>query len=275
YFLTDNLANKFQFQIPPGYIIPPHGFLLAWADNKPGLNSTNDPDLHLSFRLNQNGDEIGLFASDGTRLDSVQFEPQFTALSQGRFPDGPGTNYFLATPTPRGPNTIWANRYPVLEPIADAAAVFAGHPFAFTAHATDPDLPPQLLTFSLDADAPTGAVIQATSRAFAWTPDPAQAPSTNLITVHVTDIVTPPLSVAQIIRGVVKTGFGVTSAVRQPNGDLVINVAAIVGKTYRVEYKTDLSAPTWTPLGSEQVAGSDNLLITDHIGGPQRFYRIV
>src|SRR5439155_25314816 len=143
-------------QIPAGYLSPPHGFLLVWADNQSSLNSSNDPDLHVDFRLNQGGDQIGLFASDGSQIDAVTFEPQFTDISQGRFPDGPGTNYFLAKPTPRGPNSIWANRYPVLEPIPDAT-VFIGHSLAFTAHATDPDPPPQTLAFSLDADAPTGA----------------------------------------------------------------------------------------------------------------------
>jgi hypothetical protein len=32
YRLTDNLTNTTQFVIPPGYVIPPGGFLLVWAD---------------------------------------------------------------------------------------------------------------------------------------------------------------------------------------------------------------------------------------------------
>jgi len=275
YFLTDNLTDKFQFPIPAGYVIAPHGFLLVWADSKPSLNSSNDPDLHVNFRLNQGGDEIGLFASDGRQIDAVIFEPQFTDWSQGRFPDGPGTNYFLATPTPRGPNTIWANRYPVLDPIADAS-LFTGQALSFTARAADPDQPGQRLTFSLDAPAPTGAGIDPASGVFTWTPGPTQGSTTNLFTVRVTDTGTPPLSAARAFTVVVTAGFGVTSTVRHPNGDLTLNIATIVGKTYRVEFKTDLSAPTWTPLGSEHVATSSILPITDNIGtNPQRFYRVV
>jgi len=35
YFLTDNLANKFQFQVPNNghYTLPPGGYLLVWADS--------------------------------------------------------------------------------------------------------------------------------------------------------------------------------------------------------------------------------------------------
>ena len=35
---------------------------------------------------------IALFAPDGTLIDGVTFGPQTTDVSQGRFPDGPGTN---------------------------------------------------------------------------------------------------------------------------------------------------------------------------------------
>ena len=74
----------------------------------------------MNFRLDQSGEHIGLFASGGTQIDAVIFEPQFDDLSQGRFPDGPNPIYFLATPTPSAPNSSWANRYPILPFIADA-----------------------------------------------------------------------------------------------------------------------------------------------------------
>src|SRR5207247_6392317 len=76
YFLTDNLTNKFQYEIPPGYAIPPGGFLLVWADNEPEQNSSNRIDLHASFQLNKAGEAIGLFAADGTQIDAVTFGAQ-------------------------------------------------------------------------------------------------------------------------------------------------------------------------------------------------------
>src|SRR6266850_1131075 len=51
---------------------------------------------------------------------------------------------------------------------------------AFTVVATDPDLPPQTLTFSLTLGSPaaTGATIGATTGAFSWTPTEVQGPGT-------------------------------------------------------------------------------------------------
>ncbi len=94
YYLTDNLANKFQFRVPSGYGVPPRGFLLVWADNAPGLNSPNSADLHVNFQLAKSGEHIGLFAADGTQIDAVTFGPQTNDVSQGRYPDGTGLVYF-------------------------------------------------------------------------------------------------------------------------------------------------------------------------------------
>ena len=66
----------------------------------------------------------------------------------------------------------------------------------FTAVATDVDLPVQLLTFTLDPGAPVGASIT-TGGLFTWTPTEEQGPSTNSITVRVTDNGTPARSAAE------------------------------------------------------------------------------
>jgi PKD repeat protein len=58
---------------------------------------------------------------------------------------------------------------------------------SFTATATDADVPAQTLTFSLDAGAPAGAAINASTGAFTWTPTEAQGPGVYSITVRVTD----------------------------------------------------------------------------------------
>ena len=61
YYLTDTLNDRFQYQIPAGYIVPTNGFLLVWADNKTSANSTNGPNLHVPFNLAKSGEAIGLF----------------------------------------------------------------------------------------------------------------------------------------------------------------------------------------------------------------------
>jgi PKD repeat protein len=65
---------------------------------------------------------------------------------------------------------------------------------AFTATATDADIPANALTFSLDAGSPAGATINGATGVFNWTPSEAQGPGTHAITVRVTDNGTPALS---------------------------------------------------------------------------------
>jgi putative cell wall-binding protein len=75
-----------------------------------------------------------------------------------------------------------ANVAPVLGAIGNKAAT-VGVPLAFTATATDADLPAQTLAFSLGAGAPAGAAITA-GGAFSWTPSAA---GSFPITVRVSD----------------------------------------------------------------------------------------
>jgi len=79
-----------------------------------------------------------------------------------------------------------ANRAPVLDPIGDKV-VNEEEALAFTALATDADVPPNTLTFSLDAGAPPGAVIDPNTGAFSWTPAEGQGPGEYSITIRVTD----------------------------------------------------------------------------------------
>jgi len=203
YFLTDTLSDKFQYQIPAGYVIPPLGYLLVWADNSPGQNSSSRPDLHVNFALSKGGEAIGLFGPDGTEIDSVTFGPQTNNISQGRYPDGAPSIYFMTTPTPRAANIpTFNNRPPTLASIGNQS-VFAGQTLGFTISATDTDLPPQTLTFSLNAGKPEGASVDASTGVFSWTPTSAQAPSTNLLSVTVTDNGTPNLSATRAFQIIV------------------------------------------------------------------------
>ena len=143
FYLTDNLTNKFQFLVPDNghYRIPPGGFLLVWADNETGQNSTNLPDLHAGFALSKAGDAIGIFAADGTRIDSVTFGAQTTDVSEGRFQDGQPGIYSMTLPTPGQPNRL-PNSPPILAPISDQE-VTLGQTLVFTASAGDTDCRPK------------------------------------------------------------------------------------------------------------------------------------
>jgi hypothetical protein len=278
YWLTDNLSNARGFQVPSNgvYVIPPGGFLLVWADADSAVNSSNLVDLHVNFRLNASREDIGLFAPDLTLIDGVSFTNQVSDISQGRFADGASAIYRMTTPTPRRPNTLGGgNSPPQLAGIADQI-VTLGQTLSFTASASDPEAPPQTLSFSLEANIPSGAMIGAASGLFTWTPSAQQSPSTNAITVRVTDTGAPPLSAARSLM-VFVVGPPRISGITPPlSGVVTLTLPAIAGKTYRVEYKTNLNESAWSPLGGSRFATSASLTIDDDIGSqPQRFYRVL
>ena len=76
-------------------------------------------------------------------------------------------------------------------------------PLVLTVPATDADMPTQTLTFSLEPGAPAGASIDSRTGVFSWTPTRAQGPSTNSITVRVTDSSSQRLSVTQTFTVIV------------------------------------------------------------------------
>ena len=105
-FLTDDLTRPFQFAVPAGYSIPPGGFLLVWADGETNQNRPDLADLHVNFKLEKAGEAIGLFAPEGTLIDSETFGAQVSNWSQGRAPDGAAGMHFLVTPSPRATNIL-------------------------------------------------------------------------------------------------------------------------------------------------------------------------
>jgi PKD domain-containing protein/putative Ig domain-containing protein/flagellar hook capping protein FlgD len=84
------------------------------------------------------------------------------------------------------------NTAPLLAPIGNKT-VSAGSPLAFTATATDADIPANTLCFTLANFPPAGATINCGTGAFSWTPTLGQV-GVSVITVRVTDNGLPPLS---------------------------------------------------------------------------------
>ncbi|NQT61324.1 MAG: CotH kinase family protein [Candidatus Marinimicrobia bacterium] len=98
YYLTDNfnIPNKWQF--PPNSIVQPDELLLVWTD---GMDSLG----HASFKLNKDGEEIGLYDRSGNEIDAITFPPQVTDISFGRHSDGTQEWVYFSEPTP-GANNI-------------------------------------------------------------------------------------------------------------------------------------------------------------------------
>jgi hypothetical protein len=102
-YLTDDLADSTKWRFPNETLIEPEGYLIIWADN-----SSDKSSLHAGFSLNANGEEVGLFASDGvTLIDSVVYTKQLGDVSYGRLPDGSANWEPLLKATPG-----WGNNKP-------------------------------------------------------------------------------------------------------------------------------------------------------------------
>ena len=113
-YLSDNPDNPQKYQI--GFsgqssdlsplnsqptIIPAHGYLIIWCDKLEPLSQ-----LHASFKLSANGDEVLLTAADGSWTDKLTYGPMKTDETAGRYPDGTDEVYTMNLPTIARPNAI-------------------------------------------------------------------------------------------------------------------------------------------------------------------------
>lgn len=99
-YLTDDLTDPTQFQIPAGVTIAGGGFLLFYADNAP-----DQGDQHTNFKLSADGESVALFGTDGvTQIDAVTFPAQTTDVAYGRQTDGTGSWGTMCAATPSNTN---------------------------------------------------------------------------------------------------------------------------------------------------------------------------
>ena len=95
-YLTDTLSVRNKYRIPAlSFIGVGHigGFALFFA------NDGGSKAAYVNFRLNKDGDSIGLYNADLTRIDEITFGALPFNVSQGRLPDG-STNLTLFPDSP-------------------------------------------------------------------------------------------------------------------------------------------------------------------------------
>ncbi|MCI0747997.1 MAG: putative Ig domain-containing protein, partial [Verrucomicrobia subdivision 3 bacterium] len=137
----------------------------------------------------------------------------------------------------------------------------------------DADLPPQTLTYSLEPGAPPTASIDA-SGVFTWTPASADAGTTNVITVRVTDDSLPILSDTETFTVLVTRELKVTE-IAITNGIVSLTWSSVPGRNYRVQYKNVLT-DDWSNLGGVINANGVSTTATNNIdANTRRFYRIL
>ncbi|MHC4565711.1 MAG: lamin tail domain-containing protein, partial [Planctomycetota bacterium] len=104
FYLTDDLSEPDAWRVPGNdptlTTVPARGYLLIWADGEPGEGT-----LHAGFKLDADGEQVGLYSAGGSLIDSLTFGPQDTDESYGRVPDGADKWRLIDTPTPAASNT--------------------------------------------------------------------------------------------------------------------------------------------------------------------------
>jgi hypothetical protein len=279
FYVTDDAAVPRKYRIPQTgrYRIAPGGFLLVWADNQPEQNAPNRADLHVPFALSSSFGDVGLFAPDGvTPIDVISYFNGLQDVSEGRYSDGASVRYLMPKTTPRGRNSITNFNSKPLFPTLTNVVASPGQRLVVALRPSDPDAPPQVLSYMLESG-PAGS--GATSGVFFWQIPTNQPPGDHLITVRVTDNGVPPrsdtgsfiLSIRSIGDPILAVG-PVIQSFASFGGQATFTIETIPGHTYRVLYKDDLNAPTWTQFAPDFVAANTIASITQDNSAPARFY---
>jgi len=282
YYLSDDAEDLTKFAIPANgdYLLPNNGFLLVWADDQASMNSGNQPDLHVNFKLGGGGEAILLTAPDGiTPVDAIHFGPQNDGISEGRYTDGASTIFVMAKATPGSRNTVLGfNTPPEFLPILFHSIPPGGRE-TFPVYARDPDYPAQTLTYGFEPMLP-GTAVNASGlfrwivptnqpsgeyRFNIWATDNGVPPRTGYSSFRVgVEGPTPPVMVTPpLIRDFVTLGDQMT-----------LTFSTEAGRTYRVLYKNQFSDPEWIQIDRDFVAANPTASITDALITPQRFYQV-
>jgi hypothetical protein len=133
------------------------------------------------------------------------------------------------------------NHPPVLAAVA-SQSILAGRTLLVTNSASDPDAPPQSLTYSL-LSAPAGAAIDTNSGVFNWRPAIAQSPSTQTVAVVVSDNGAPVLTATQSFAVIVNAPAAPTlNATPVTNGRFGFWINGDDGPDYTIQSSTNLTA---------------------------------
>jgi hypothetical protein len=163
------------------------------------------------------------------------------------------------------------NEPPWLAPVTDTN-LLAGRTLTIPNTATDPEAPPQFLTFSLLAPL-EGASVNATNGLFTWRPAIAQGGTTNLLLVKVADNGTPNLTATQAFTVTVLRPVEPSLAAEAfSNGQFSLLISGDTGPDYDIYTSTNLT--DWSLL-QQLPSPTVPFLFADPDGTnfTQRFYR--
>lgn len=166
-----------------------------------------------------------------------------------------------------------ANTAPSIGSVADRI-VHAGTLILITNTATDAEAPPQTLSFAFATNGPPAATLNATSGVFRWPTTDADANTTNLIRIRVTDDGVPPLAHSNVFKLTVLPRPLIQS-VTVTNSATRLAWTSIAGQSYRVQQRTNLTDTNWASWTPDIIAAGPLATATNAAGsGPGRFYRV-
>ena len=170
-------------------------------------------------------------------------------------------------------DSVTVNHPPTLSAISNRT-VLAGATLTITNLAGDTDILSQALSFSLFA-APTNAAINSNSGVFTWRPAIAQSPSTQTVSVAVSDNGTPAMSATQnFVVTVTKPAAPTCSSASMSNGQFQFMISGNTGPDYAIQYSTNLVS--WTALTNISSPTVPFLWSnTNAASVPSAFYRIL
>ena len=67
----------------------------------------------------------------------------------------------------------------------------------------------------------------------------------------------------------------IVGEIARVGSQVILHCNSTAGKSYQLEYATDLLSPQWTPLGSPKLASGTDVQFNDTVSAARRYYRIV
>ena len=164
------------------------------------------------------------------------------------------------------------NHAPVFGGMSNQAVV-AGQTLLATNSASDVDVPPQVLAYSL-SNPPPGASFDTNSGVFIWRPTIAQSPSTQTVDVVVSDNGTPSLTATQSFQvTVIQPAAPSLSTAAMINGQLGFWINGDTGPDYTIQTSTNLLS--WIPVFTNHSPTMPCLWEdTNLVASPFLFYRV-
>lgn len=245
------IAVDFHLVTPPatntvpisGIVYMNGGFLLTWFAPSNAL-------FQVQFTTNlvpANWITFTNIISYNTNAFTNPTNTQFNFFDNGvQYPFGPSRFYRLIL---LGSGTV-SNTPPVFNSTPTNRVINPLGSLVITNAATDADIPPQTLNYTLSTTA-TGTnlpTINTNTGVIVWTPDVSQAGSTNVFTTIVADNGTPSLSATNSFSVIVNP-LPVISSITYSNGFL-LKWLAPTNDIFEVQVATNLISPVWLTLAT-------------------------